>query len=246
MKDVAAYYNTYWSEDGFHPNTNLSPPLQRLLEAHITPGVHCLDVGCGNGQTAGLWLRDRGTTYVGVDISASAVAAARSLGLDARQMEVDAPLPFRNDQFDAVVCIEVLEHLFAPATTASEVLRVLRPGGLFLATVPNVAYWRRRVDLAVLGRWNPLGDGLAIAEPWRDPHIRFFNAGALRRMLEGTGFNPVWIGGHEGTLIGDLPGLYRLHTRGESSVVYRFAERIAPALFGARLHAVARKPAGGG
>jgi methionine biosynthesis protein MetW len=236
------YYETYWSPGGFSPGSNLSPMLRQLFEAHVAPGAACLDVGCGDGQTAGVWFRDHGRSYIGVDVSANAVASARAIGLEAHVIEAAASLPFGDAEFDAVVCIEVLEHLFAPAAAVAEMLRVLKPRGVLLATVPNVAYWRRRLELAVLGRFDPFGDGLSVEQPWRDPHIRFFSVGTLRRMLDMAGFEDVWISGHEGTLVGDLPWLRRFRRSRESSSSYRFLEQRLPALLGMRLHAIAYKP----
>jgi hypothetical protein len=108
-----------------------------------------------------------------------------------------------------------------------------------------VAYWRRRIDLALLGRWNPLGDNLAVEQPWRDPHVRFFNPGSLRRMLTSVGFHPVIVGGHGGSLVRDVPWIGRKLWRGKSSRLYRTAERAAPSLLAYRLHAVAFKPTSG-
>jgi hypothetical protein len=45
-----------------------------------------------------------------------------------------------------------------PTITVAEIHRVLRPGGLLIATVPNIGFWRRRVDR--FGRWNAGGDDL--------------------------------------------------------------------------------------
>jgi SAM-dependent methyltransferase len=238
----STYYDKYWSPAGFSPGSNLSPILRQLFESRVARDAVCLDVGCGDGQTAGVWLRDHGRSYVGVDVSANAVAAARALGLEAQVIETAASLPFADATFDAVMCIEVLEHLFAPAAAVAEILRVLKPGGVLVATVPNVAYWRKRVELAVLGRFDPFGDGLSAEQPWRDPHIRFFSVGALRRMLGTTGFEHISIGGHEGTLVGDLPVVRRFIRSRESSTTYRFLEQRLPALFGMRLHAIAYKP----
>lgn len=181
-------------------------------------------------------LLSHGASYVGVDISHAAVAAARGIGLDARVIDDAAALPFDSESFDFVLCIEVLEHLFRPDLAASEIARVLRPGGTVLITVPNVAYWRRRADMAVLGRWVAGGD--IMATPWRDPHIRFFQMSALRRMLERTGFETVEVGGHGGAILSDIPLLRRLY-RGEASKLYKRVERVAPSLLAVRLHAVA-------
>lgn len=235
------YYEKYWSEDGFYPRGAITTVLEQLFCQYIPAGYKCLDVGCGDGRTAGIWLREHGRQYVGVDISARAVREAQALGLDARKIHDASSLPFPDASFDAAVCIEVFEHLFQPQLTAAEIFRVLRPGGVLIATVPNVAYWRRRVDLAVLGRWNPLGDTLAVEQPWRDPHIRFFNRGALKRMLKSAGFDRIEVGGHAGGIVKDVPWVGKRLSGGRNSRLYRLAERVMPALFGYRLHAVAWK-----
>jgi methionine biosynthesis protein MetW len=248
---VRDYYDRYWSPQGFEPLGRMTIPLRRLLEEHTSSVSVCLDVGCGDGGTTGLWLNARAGSYVGVDVSERAVAAAVAKGLNAQVVEDASKLPFPDNTFTVVVCIEVLEHLFDPQLAAAEISRVLRPGGVLIATVPNVAYWRRRVDLALIGRWNPLGDDLSVQQPWRDPHIRFFTAAALSRMLSGAGFERIVIGGHGGTILGDIPHLRKLCRRSggwttpewRSNIFYSWFERITPALFGYRLHAVARTPA---
>jgi SAM-dependent methyltransferase len=237
------YYEVYWSDQGYDPHGGMSQGLRDLLATHLKTGWKCLDAGCGDGRTAGVWLRDYGCEYVGVDFSDNALRSALALGLDVRKVDDLAALPFADDSFDAVVCLEVFEHLFQPQLAAAEILRVLRPGGLLVATVPNSAYWRRRVDLALLGRWNPLGDNLAVAQPWRDPHIRFFNRGAFERMFTSVGFKPVRVGGHGGSLLREIPWIGRPLWRGTSSRPYRLIEQVAPSLLAYRLHAVAVKPA---
>jgi SAM-dependent methyltransferase len=239
--EVRGYYDAYWSSDGYFPNGRLTAQLERLLTPLISAAEHCLDVGCGDGRTLGPWMIARGASYLGVDVSANAVREARAKGLDARLIDTASSLPFADDTFDVVTCIEVFEHLFEPHVAASEIRRVLRPGGVLIATVPNVAYWRRRADLAILGRWHPMGDDKSVSEPWRDPHIRFFNTKSLWTMLARCGFDEVVVGGHGGSLIGDIPGLRKLHRKDNS--FYGQIARIAPSLLCLRLHAVARKVA---
>lgn len=173
-------------------------------------------------------------------MSAQAVEEARVLGLQAGRIDDAGRLPFDDGSFDVVVCIEVLEHLFAPLDAVREMARVLRPGGLLIVTVPNVAYWRRRVDMVLLGRWNPVGDDRPVSEPWRDPHIRFFNPGSMRRMIAVPGLSPVVVGAHAGGVLRDVPWLSQRLRHGEASGPYRWLESVLPSLFGATLHAVAR------
>lgn len=242
MSTPAEYYERYWSEGGYRPLGSLHPVLQHLFEAHVSPSARCLDLGCGDGRTAGLWLSGHAAAYVGVDISQPAVDEARALGLDARRIDDAGALPFGDGELDVVVCIEVLEHLLEPQRAATEALRVLRPGGVFLVSVPNVAYWRRRLELGLLARWNPFGDDLSTREPWRDPHIRFFTPKTLRRMLEQQGgFAGVETRGFGGSFLAELPGVRRF-VGSEASAPYRALVRAAPTLFGTRILAVARKP----
>jgi methionine biosynthesis protein MetW len=218
--------------------------VDRLVRRFLHPGDRCLDVGCGDGRAGGLGLQPYQVDYVGVDISETAVQAARARGLQAMRIDDSSSLPFADDSFDAVICLEVLEHLLTPKATVVEMKRVLKPGGVLIATTPNVAYWRRRLDLALLGRWNPFGYGLAVEQPWADPHIRFFNPGSLRRLLVAGGFSAVNVAGHRGSLLGDVPWIGRRLAVEQGSPPYRALERMWPALFGCFLNAVARKPSG--
>jgi hypothetical protein len=112
-----------------------------------------------------------------------------------------------------------------------------------VATVPNVSHWKQRADLALRGRWNPTGDELSVAQPWRDPHLRFFTPSALERMLRACGFERVAIGGRQGSIVRNLPGLERF-ARSEPGPLWRWLVERIPTL-GAGLYAVAQTPDGG-
>jgi len=235
------YFNDLWRPFE-RPNQPAPHRVAELLRRHVFPGAHCLDVGCGDGRVGRL-VTDHGGTYVGVDISERAVAATRERGFEAWHVEGSDTLPFSDQSFDVVLCLEVIEHILFPDRTVREILRVLRPGGVLIATTPNVAYWRRRLDLALLGRWNPFGYSLAVERPWGDPHIRFFNPGSLRRLLLEVGFAPVLVGGHSGSVLRDLPWIgRRLAPPDGASAFYRRLEDAVPSLFGCFLNAVAVKP----
>lgn len=233
---VSAYYDGFWSgerERHYRPE----PALESLIFAGITPETRCLDVGCGSGNSYAPDIARQAATYAGVDVSANAVDAARRSGLDARVIDDAAELPFPNDSFDLVLCIEVLEHLFSPQDAASEIRRVLRPGGRLVASTPNVGYWRLRANL-VFGLWNPLGDELSIEQPWRDPHIRFFTPTTMARMLSMVGFREIETGAHGGRFLDHTTSR---PTDFGPSRSYRRAEQIAPSLLGLTVHVVAVK-----
>jgi ubiquinone/menaquinone biosynthesis C-methylase UbiE len=233
------YYDEYWST-GFRPvGVRATPALERALDAHARPGITVVDIGCGDASKTGLWSKSRGVSYVGFDVSQEAVAAATNAGFEARVIGDGSSLPLEDGSVDLAVCTEVLEHLFDPLATVAEAHRVLKPGGVLVVTVPNIAHWRLRLDLLVLGRWNPLGDNLAVQQPWRDPHIRFYTPKVTRNLLRTAGFADVQISGISGNLLARVPGLRSLSKR--PGAVTRLAVRLSPSVFGSGICAVATR-----
>jgi SAM-dependent methyltransferase len=105
-----------------------------------------LDVACGSGGPALRIAAQTGCRVTGVDIHAqgiaNAAAAARERGLAAmaRFEVVDAarPLPFPDASFDAITCIDAINHLPRRAAVLADWRRVLKPGGRLLFTDPIV------------------------------------------------------------------------------------------------------------
>jgi methionine biosynthesis protein MetW len=242
---LATYYDQYHKPEvrGFDLRYQRSQQVYEALDRQISSGSRCLDIGCGDGRALGPWAIAHQVRYVGVDIARSAVDRTRARGFEAQLVEDSGRLPFPDGSFDAAVSLEVIEHLFQPEATIREALRVVKPGGVIVVTTPNVAYWRRRLDLALLGRWNPFGYSLAVQEPWNDPHIRFYNPGVLGRFLTKVGCEQVNVLGQGGTFLGDLPWIGHRISHGKGSAPYRTLERILPSVFGCFLIGVGRKSA---
>lgn len=90
-----------------------------------------LDVGCGSKPYQALFEVD---AYVGLDIDSE---ASRKHGIADHHYDGNT-FPFADASFDTVLCSQVLEHVFNPDEFLSEILRVLKPGGKLLLTVPFV------------------------------------------------------------------------------------------------------------
>jgi len=240
MNKIKDYYETYWSENGFYPHGCIWPGLTAIYQRYIPAKSKVLDIGCGDGRTSGFLLNSLGHDFIGVDISDNAVSDARNIGFDAHRIEDVTKLPFLGEAFDAVVCIEVIEHLFEADLVVEEIYRVLKPGGVFIATLPNIAFWRWRLDFFLLGRWNPIGDELSVERPWRDPHIRFFTVGSLKRLVSLSNFSSIKVSGHDGGIVRFIPYV-RKAAKKRNSFLYRFIEKCFPSLFAYRLHAICRK-----
>jgi SAM-dependent methyltransferase len=90
-----------------------------------------LDVGCGQKPYE---QHFRSAGYVGLEIDTPENRA----GKKADQFYDGMTFPFRDGEFDSVISSQVFEHVFEPDAHLEEVQRVLKPGGLFLLTVPFV------------------------------------------------------------------------------------------------------------
>jgi SAM-dependent methyltransferase len=91
-----------------------------------------LDVGCGEMPFRSLLPAD--ASYTGIDVAS---AQAFGMGSNPDIVAFDGRvIPFPDASFDHVLCTEVLEHVEAPTGLIGEMLRVLRPGGTILVTVP--------------------------------------------------------------------------------------------------------------
>ncbi|MEK9555550.1 MAG: class I SAM-dependent methyltransferase [Gammaproteobacteria bacterium] len=67
------------------------------------------------------------------------------------RVDLEQPLPFSDDHFDAVVCCEGIEHVYSPWHLMSEFARVLRPGGILVVTTPNVQNLLSRLKFLFCG-----------------------------------------------------------------------------------------------
>jgi SAM-dependent methyltransferase len=112
----------------------------------LSAADHVLDVGCGSGGPALFLAREIGCLVTGVDINEAGIRAGLALAREAgvqdkvhfRHADVREPLPFPDQAFDALVCMDVMCHLPDRRQLFGEWRRVLRPGGRILYTDPVV------------------------------------------------------------------------------------------------------------
>ena len=107
--------------------------VQQLVETYAPDG-YCLDVGCGGGATVA--LVGETVPAFGVDLSMDALDHAVSRGLRGLVRAEGAGLPFADGSFSLALALDVIEHHPQPEEMLREMLRVLRPGGVAVVTVP--------------------------------------------------------------------------------------------------------------
>lgn len=154
----------------------------------LQPGDRVLDLGCGEGRHVISVYVEGEVQSVGVDLCLDDLKTAqgkfgdfaepdnetRQFGLaNANALE----LPFADDSFDKVICSEVLEHIPDYAGALKEIERVLKPGGLFCASVPR--RWPEKICWALSTDYHQVPGG----------HLRIFRADQLRGEVERLGFD---------------------------------------------------------
>jgi 2-polyprenyl-3-methyl-5-hydroxy-6-metoxy-1,4-benzoquinol methylase len=159
-----------------------------------------LDIGCGNGMLC-RELADAGCEVVGVEPSASGVAAARQLvpeGVFYERSVYDDPAGIAESGFDLVVSTEVIEHLYKPAALLQLAAAKLKADGLLVLSTPYHGYLKN-LALSLANGWDrhhaPLSDG---------GHIKFWSRQTLTGLLEKHGFRVLQFHG-----AGRLPGLWK-------------------------------------
>ncbi len=156
--------------------------LRRRILA-MPENLRLLDLGAAGGHL-GRAVRSRCSYLAGVEPDRSLPASARAGYDDWRAVDAFEAGDWE-EPFDAVVCADVLEHVSSPAAMLGRIRDWLRPGGILLASIPNVANVSVRAAL-LLGRFEYTDRGILDGT-----HVSFYTRSTGRRLLEGHGFQVV-------------------------------------------------------
>ena len=115
---------------------------------NVNAGDTVLDIGCGEGRHSISLYVDREVNAIGIDLSMEDMKTAKNRIKDFSITETNTSscvfgagdiksLPFEDNLYDAVICSEVLEHLESLDDAVSEIVRVLKPGGVLAVSVPR-------------------------------------------------------------------------------------------------------------
>lgn len=132
--------------------------------------VHVMvDVGCGDGEMTQRWWRAaRAERCIGLDFLEVDMAVARERGIETRKTDLSEPWPVADGECELVVSSQNLEHMHRTMFYASEMYRILQPGGRAVVLTENLASWANIG--ALLFGWQPfsstLVDGVSLGSPW--------------------------------------------------------------------------------
>lgn len=164
-------FQRYWHNRRFEEVSKLIPLTNRRI----------LDVGCADGTFTKIVLVKSGASkVVGIDVLPKSVSYAKRRFARSKRMSfrvADAhKLPFKDRTFDAVFCLETLEHVENPEKVISEIYRVLKDDGCIIVLVPSENFLFHFIVWPLWSLWR--------GRIWKGTHVNQISSGELLRKME--------------------------------------------------------------
>ncbi len=141
-----------------------------------------LDIGCATGGYGRAVKALKPDAYVvGVEINPDLAQKARQYYDCVHLGSIENFCPTEAG-FDLANCGDVLEHLYDPWTALRKFYSLLRPGGYFVSSIPNMGHWSVLLEL-LHGNFHYVPSGLQCVS-----HIRWFTRQSINKLLEESGF----------------------------------------------------------
>jgi 2-polyprenyl-3-methyl-5-hydroxy-6-metoxy-1,4-benzoquinol methylase len=158
------------------------------IVSHISHGSErVLDVGCAEGLL-GAMLKQQGRAkeVIGIELFPAAANVARLVldrvicgDIESVDLKSHGLL---DSSFDYILCADVLEHLNNPEIVLSKLVKLLKPDGKFIISLPNVRHWSVLFPLLFKGEWKCQPQGILDRT-----HLRFFTRTSAVELLYKSG-----------------------------------------------------------
>jgi len=169
-------------------NTRYIPKIGERVEfaARFVPKVKkLLDIGCGDGVISN-FLKGKVDEIYGIDNSSENLEIAKKYGILTSKIDLDKEKTFyKNDFFDVITCLDVIEHIKDPQKLIEEIKRILCINGLLIISTPNIRFSNHLFQLIFKGRFPKTSLDPALYD---GGHIHFFTYKDLEELLIINGF----------------------------------------------------------
>ncbi|MBI9016397.1 MAG: class I SAM-dependent methyltransferase [Phycisphaerae bacterium] len=146
MMEQEIYDQMYELEQHFWWFTAKRRIISHLLKKFLpkNSGKKVCDIGCGCGMTM-VELQEQGYDISGIDFSDTALGYCRQRNMTVFKGDIIKGLELKDGCFDAALMLDVAEHLDDDTAGITEALRLVKPGGILIITVPAYSWlWTKR------------------------------------------------------------------------------------------------------
>lgn len=156
-----------------HTRLVIQPEIEKVKKVFNKSGANLLDIGCGTGWTTAIW-KEAGFQTIGLESSpVRSKIAKEKYHLDVYPDHLEN---FKTDQlFDVIIMRHLFEHIEDPVAMLKKIKKFLKPNGILLIVIPNIA---------CIGRY-VFRENWEWVLPW---HLHFYTPKTLSRLLTKTGF----------------------------------------------------------
>ena len=180
-----------WSDSEISSTVKLLlPKIEKLFLSKILNKSEILDAGCGTGYLTN-WLGKKGYKTIGVDSSEAGIMLAKknqNKNSEFVYSDIDKLEDQFSNKFDAVFCLEVIEHSFSPRSLIYSLEKMTKKNGYVFISTPYHGYFKNLV-IALLGKFDEHFTSL-----WDFGHIKFFSKKTLTKLINEKNFKIVSYG----------------------------------------------------
>ena len=200
--EIKRIYEQYWHErikelSGGDKKEETPHEIFDTVSSVLETGNKILDVGCGDGFFS-RYIKDKFNEIYGAEIAEEAALIAQKQNVFTSLMDLNSSLSYKDNTFDAVICSDVVEHLFDPGFLLTEIYRVLRPNGQLVLTTPNIRNFRNLYTLIFKGIFPQTSPDTFV---WGGGHLHFFTREDIKNLLKKAGFKRIMFSINQGQFL---------------------------------------------